>query len=336
MKDPIAVIEAAYDLDAADQTAWLAGAARALRANVTSGDAAVAFAYAIGPDGYITPETPVQIDAPAGFCESLLHVNLTPSEGAVVSSYYLTSGLGVGSRLAAQIPGSGPSFFRRAILAFGFSDMVTLNAADPSRSGCMIGVAVRHGDCASRAARPQWNRVAAHVAAGLRLFRWLAPQRGKTGPAVDAVLSPGGRVEHAEGEASSRTARAALRSAVLAVERARGPLRHRRPDEAIEIWRGLTLGRWSLVNHFERDGRRYVVAHRNAPEAKDPRALTRRERQVVGFAALGQGNKLIAYELGLSPSTVGVLMARAARKLGARSRAELLQLTREPPSGSGT
>ena len=47
----------------------------------------------------------------------------------------------------------------------------------------------------------------------------------------------------------------------------------------------------------------------------DPRALTERERQIVAYADLGQSNKLIAYQLGLSPSTVGVHLAHAREKL---------------------
>jgi DNA-binding CsgD family transcriptional regulator len=43
--------------------------------------------------------------------------------------------------------------------------------------------------------------------------------------------------------------------------------------------------------------------------------LTKRELQVARYAALGHSNKSIAYELGLSPSTVGVLLARARKKL---------------------
>jgi DNA-binding CsgD family transcriptional regulator len=44
--------------------------------------------------------------------------------------------------------------------------------------------------------------------------------------------------------------------------------------------------------------------------------LTERERQVLAYADLGQSNKLIAYSLGLSTSTVSTLLSRARRKLG--------------------
>jgi DNA-binding NarL/FixJ family response regulator len=64
-------------------------------------------------------------------------------------------------------------------------------------------------------------------------------------------------------------------------------------------------------------------------------SLTEKERQVVGYAKLGHHNKLIAYELGLSPSTVRVLLSRVATKLGVRTRSEIIAAVRpdtEPPS----
>ena len=96
--------------------------------------------------------------------------------------------------------------------------------------------------------------------------------------------------------------------------------------------------RWTLVDTYERDGKRFVVARRNDVRMLLPSALSPRERQALGFAALGDSNKLIAYELGISASTVGVLLYRAAQKLGCHSRAELLQRFREllaaaPPPG---
>jgi DNA-binding CsgD family transcriptional regulator len=54
-----------------------------------------------------------------------------------------------------------------------------------------------------------------------------------------------------------------------------------------------------------------------------PTALTERERQVASLAAGGMTNKDIAAELFISPKTVEANIARAYRKLGVRSRAEL-------------
>jgi DNA-binding CsgD family transcriptional regulator len=56
-----------------------------------------------------------------------------------------------------------------------------------------------------------------------------------------------------------------------------------------------------------------------------PMRLSERERQVVALAIAGYENKEIAHELGLAYSTVRVLMARAARKIGARGRREIVE-----------
>lgn len=53
--------------------------------------------------------------------------------------------------------------------------------------------------------------------------------------------------------------------------------------------------------------------------------LSKREREVVRRALLGDRNKVIAYDLGLADSTVRVLMRRAAAKMQVRSRRELLE-----------
>jgi DNA-binding NarL/FixJ family response regulator len=53
--------------------------------------------------------------------------------------------------------------------------------------------------------------------------------------------------------------------------------------------------------------------------------LSPREHEIVGLALLGESNKAIAHALGLSPSSVGVFLRRAAVKLAARSTAELIR-----------
>jgi DNA-binding NarL/FixJ family response regulator len=110
-----------------------------------------------------------------------------------------------------------------------------------------------------------------------------------------------------------------------AMENARGRLRRSDPDEALLLWQGLVDGTWSLVDQHESDGKRYLLARRNAPDVRDPLALTPRERVVLAFAAMGHQNKFIAYLLGLPVSKVAGHLAGARRKLRVTSRAELIR-----------
>jgi DNA-binding CsgD family transcriptional regulator len=132
-----------------------------------------------------------------------------------------------------------------------------------------------------------------------------------------------GHIAHAEVGARAAPAREALAFAV----RAREVLRRETPAEPAPVlrsWRGLVAARWTLVDHFERGGRRFVLARENAPLGTGPAALSMRERQVASLAALGRSNKLIAYELGLAHSTIRVIVARACAKLEVPSRRALV------------
>ena len=83
-------------------------------------------------------------------------------------------------------------------------------------------------------------------------------------------------------------------------------------------------GRWAVVEDFVRDGFHYKVVRRPVPGEGELPVLTKREEQALMHARDGHSNKSIAYILGLAPSTIGVLLFRAASKLGAKSRAQLL------------
>jgi DNA-binding CsgD family transcriptional regulator len=173
------------------------------------------------------------------------------------------------------------------------------------------------------------SRLASHVGSGLRLRRRLAEAANARGlDDAEAILTPSGKLEHAAAPAQSKDARAALAAATRSVDRARGRLRRADPEAAVALWRALVAGQWSLVDHFDHDGRRFVVAHRNQmlDAGARLRALSDRERQASLLVALGHSNKLIAYDLGVSVSTVSTLLARAAVKLGCSSRTSLIQL----------
>jgi DNA-binding CsgD family transcriptional regulator len=202
-------------------------------------------------------------------------------------------------------------------------DVIGIGAVDPA--GTILGVSkvVPRGSFTPTPRDEQrWASVTAHWLAGMRLRDAIAAQ----GAEEDAVLSPTGETLHAEGDAKDKGIREKLREAAAAVDRARGKLRRNDPDEALSLWHGLVEGRWSLVERFESDGRRLMVARRNEPNLRNPRALSSRERQVSTYAVRGYGDKETGYHLGLARSTVASHLASAMRKLGLDSRAALAQL----------
>src|SRR5262249_12490914 len=88
----------------------------------------------------------------------------------------------------------------------------------------------------------------------------------------------------------------------------------------------------SLVDQFDSDGRRYLIACPNEPHGVPVSALSARERQVLGLAAHGHPFKVISYELGLHVSTGATHLKRAMSKLAIDSRRQLLALlSRTPP-----
>ena len=219
------------------------------------------------------------------------------------------------AKLPSHMHGLDDKFFRPN----GFVDVLGVHAFDPDGGLFLVsGLAEKRTLSARDTAR--WRRITAHMSTALRLRRRFEREAVEHD---EAVLSPSGRLLHATGQAQESDARDRLRAAARAMDRARGPLRRSDPQEAIELWRALCNGRWSLVDRFESDGRRYVIAHPNEPSLLDLRGLSQREATVAAFAQLGQANKEIAYALGISASSVATYLASALRKLGLSSRAAL-------------
>jgi len=170
--------------------------------------------------------------------------------------------------------------------------------------------------------RKRWQQLSAHLGAGMRL-RALGRSLSLDGEPVEAILDSSGKLHDARNEAVEPCARDALRAAVRRIEKSRSRAGRADPDAALDAWEGLVDGRWSLVDRFDSDGKRYVVALRNDSKHRDPRGLSLRERQVCEYIGMGRSSKHIAYTLGLSLSLINNCSLRAQRKLGLRSRAEL-------------
>jgi DNA-binding CsgD family transcriptional regulator len=94
-------------------------------------------------------------------------------------------------------------------------------------------------------------------------------------------------------------------------------------EKALEVWQGLVDGRWSIVDHVDTDGKRFVLAMKNAPEVDPREGLPPEERRVAALAAMGHRDKEIAYMLGITPAAVAASLRRVRAALRVKTRAEL-------------
>lgn len=319
--DIIDILEAAYDVDQTEEL-WLERTVKAAAATVDEG---------LGVMGYVYDATDLEeVKVGSFFCDQ--RGPLASSREQVQAlirhsdpEYVARTWRGLPCSTVSETPGIEDQPGYRALVGMGVHDIFVINGIDPTWHGCWLGAGLPKVTRLDTAAQAMWSRVATHVASGFRVRRRLERlQRLDATLGADAVLDPGGKVVHAEGDAKSRTARADLERAAGAIDRAR-TREHRKDAEAIDEWRGLIAARWTLLDHYESDGRRYLVAQRNDASEARPPGLTDREYQVVAFLSLGHSTKLIAYDLGISDSTVRVLLARAATKLGVTSREQLVQ-----------
>jgi DNA-binding CsgD family transcriptional regulator len=224
-----------------------------------------------------------------------------------------------------------PRVFQQIMRHFDFAkDGLGISALDPNGRGAYLVAALSEVTTLSQKSRERWQMLGAHFGAAHRLRNALLGAGSE--PTTDlphgaeAVIDPSSfRVTEAQGQAKSPAALAALRDAALQVDRARGSMRESDPAKALELWKALVRGRWSTVDWFDSDGRRFMLGVPNAPDVTDPRGLTEPEMRVVAYAILGQTNKLIAYHLGISEGRVSTLLNSVMCKLGVQTRAHLIK-----------
>ena len=206
----------------------------------------------------------------------------------------------------------------------GAPDIFFINSTDPTLQGCVLSANVPDHAPIEPAMHLFWSRLSAHLVTAYRLRRRLRTQKGTPLEQAEAILTPEAKVAHATDAAGDSEVRELLSETVRTQARLRAKDRRADPH-AVGEWKALVDGRWSLVEHVDTDGKRMITAQRNESATSGTIGLSQHEQQVLSYATLGHSNKLIAYELGLAHSTVRVLLARAASKLGARGREETLR-----------
>lgn len=98
-------------------------------------------------------------------------------------------------------------------------------------------------------------------------------------------------------------------------------------QDAGKLWSTILSGAYCLVERWQHNDRSYLVLE-NASEARHRRALSRTELDVVSMAMRGMTTKVIAFDLGMTPSGVSNRLAQAARKIGVSTRCDLLRIAR--------
>lgn len=326
----VSVLEAFYALDRPDDE-WLAESLRALSRVTGSPYDYTAFFYDASDVEHPKVGTPCRLEALPPELIGVWGVFQSSITPAFTRATFRS--LFVGSLRKTGLNFIQPILAERE--RHGHGDIFYLNALDPSGIGCTLLFSSRKPNFTLPP--KDWallERMANHLAAACRCRRRLTGTLGGLSDVIrtdrsltdsaEAIVDERGRVVHAEGAAREETAREQIRAAAAAIDTARSRSRRSDGSDAMDVWHPLTGARWTLIDSFENDGKRYVVARENQAETPTLGTFTDRERQVVVHAALGQTNKEIAYMLGISASTVRVLLARAARRLGARGRRDLL------------
>lgn len=307
--------DACYALDRNDRE-WLDGLATAAEPFLGHGLGVAAWAFQ--KDDWTGDGLPSGVERSVGEAMWQAAPQFTPAElidlfmgGRATSA---TERLGIDQGLDEHAAGS-------PFKSLGVKDAHALTVGDGAGRGvALAGLAPRILRVPADELR-RLERLGAHLLAGYRLRRAFRQ--------VDAVLDPSGRSLHAEGAAREPLNREALTRAVRAFDQARALRGGQDADESLAAFEGLVAGRWSIVQSFESDGRRYLVAIQNQPGQIPAAALGANEAHALLLRAQGLTNKLIAYELGLAESSVHHLIHEGMRKLGVPRESDLPLLFRQ-------
>jgi DNA-binding CsgD family transcriptional regulator len=310
--DSIRAVEACYRFTDSDEV-WLNGLVEAVRPLIDDGFGVGAWTYA--PGRWTSGRLPIGIEPSIGERMFATPPYFTAAE---IARCFCSSRVGS----LAERTGYGKKLLEHPALRLhhssGIKDFLGLTVADSSGEGAVLVAPLRELGTTSKPLRARLERLGAHLHAAMRLKRSLL--------AEDAVFSPDGRTVHAQGDAKDASARERLKCAVIAMEKARSQLGRSNPEEALSSWQALVAGRWSIVERFESDGRRYLLARANVPGSDASMVPTPLEQHALLLRAQSVSLKIIGYELGVTVGTASKLVQNGIHKLGLGNELELAAL----------
>jgi len=325
--DVIGILESVYRVDQA-RDGWVDDVLRAVDASLGMGIGVGAVLYRLGDGEAVDVEAISGVGISDAWHQVGVALHADPEIAGALNHCYRVWPL-CGTFLELLPLTTANEQQRRKVIEIytrhGVSDQLIVHARESSGVGVSLLVFADQPIQLAPHETQLLELVATHLSTAYRLHRRLQSKVQEHPPTIEAILDERGRVAHAETAAHAPAAREQLGDAVRLREWAQGRIRHETPARAIEAWKGLVNARWTLVDQLESDGKRYILARKNAPAPRAGAGLSQREREVAALAALHRSNKVIAYELGIAHSTVRVLLKRACEKLGVQSREELIE-----------
>ena len=324
---PIALVEAAYNLEVAPAE-WLPNLLRAAGPifDLGLGCAATIWAGA-SDDGEPLVSQLHAVNGPADLATRFAHAARSIDPG-IARSTRMPCEPGVHTLVQARC--RHQAIHEALTKHVDCKDMLTLWAIGPDHQGVGIHIPSQTVIELSRQARARWRTLSIHIEAGHRLRRRLG-QTASGQPVTRIPLDAEALLEResfsvskAARDAKSRHALDEIRRGAMGVDLDRGRLRNDETCEAIRLWEAVLRGQWSMVDWFDADGRRFILALPHASHVRDPRGLTEREYQVATHVGAGESSKLIAYRLGVSRSRVSELLRRVMHKLGVQNTGQLV------------
>ncbi|MFW6067589.1 MAG: LuxR C-terminal-related transcriptional regulator [Myxococcota bacterium] len=205
-----------------------------------------------------------------------------------------------------------PEAFRHALRGLGLQDFAGLTAPLGGLDSFSIGVGLSRDRGLAAPTRRRLAGLALHLGTVWRVRR-AAEARDSSAPAPDADAPASALARHLD-QALARAARVGGDDTA---------------GDAVDAWDALLRQGW-VVAHLDGSSarRRLILARIPVHPDAEPFLLTRREREVAERVASALSNKEVAYELGIPEASVATILARARKKLGVRSRLELVQMKR--------